>query len=154
MPPKAASIAERLERNSMPEPNSGCVLWLAACDDDGYGLINNTGGSRRAHVVAYEQAHGPLPDGMIACHRCDVRCCINERHIYPGTQADNVADMMRKGRHRVIRGEAHCCAKLTADKVRAIRADTRSLTQIAAEYKIDFSHVGRIKRHEFWRHVK
>ncbi len=51
-----------------------------------------------AHRVAYELATGPIPEGMVVCHRCDTPACINPDHLFVGTQQDNIADMHRKGR--------------------------------------------------------
>lgn len=53
-----------------------------------------------AHRVAYEQKFGLIPPGMAACHKCDVRACINPDHIFLGTHDDNMRDMVAKGRAR------------------------------------------------------
>lgn len=56
-------LSERLDDLSIPEPNSGCILWLGALNDGGYGRIKVRTRFRRAHIVAWEQARGPVPSG-------------------------------------------------------------------------------------------
>lgn len=55
---------------------------------------------RRVHQVAWILTNGPIPPGMGVLHRCDNQPCCNPSHLFIGTQADNVADMVAKGRHR------------------------------------------------------
>jgi hypothetical protein len=82
-------IEERLDRYSIPEPNSGCRIWLAQIDDDGYGRVWHNGRTRGAHVVSYELEKGPIPEGLQPDHKCRVRCCINADHMEPVTPKVN-----------------------------------------------------------------
>jgi hypothetical protein len=86
---RGCSLAERLEFHSMPEPNSGCQLWLGATIE-GYGVVGHEGKIRRAHTLAYELKNGPIPDGLEPDHKCRVRCCINDAHLEPVTRGENV----------------------------------------------------------------
>ena len=80
--PKPRSVLERLERLSIPEPNSGCVLFLGYLDKDGYGRIRGVDGPVvSAHIAAYRAEVGPIPDGFWIDHLCRVRCCINTSHM-------------------------------------------------------------------------
>lgn len=82
-----SDLMERLEFFSVPEPNTGCLLWLASCDQDGYGKLSIDGRTRRAHRVAYELAFGPVPPGLQLDHRaCSTPCCINPLHLEAVTQ--------------------------------------------------------------------
>ncbi len=98
------TLAERLEFYSCPEPNSGCTLWFGAIRD-GYGRLRVGNIKRNAHVWAWMNKHGPIPHGLNVLHRCDMRACINTDHLFLGTNSDNVADKMAKGRE--ARGESH-----------------------------------------------
>lgn len=108
------SLAVRFYEKAMPEPNSGCWLWLGALDKDGYGHIC-TGGRKStpigAHRASLMLAGRDIPKGMNVLHHCDVACCVNPDHLYVGTQINNAADMLRRGRHksgfRNLRGKAN-----------------------------------------------
>jgi hypothetical protein len=84
----------------------GCWLWAAATDRDGYGRFAvGLGGKQqrhvRAHRFAYEAFVGPVPDGMVVCHRCDTPSCVRPKHLFLGTPLDNNDDKVSKGRHAV-----------------------------------------------------
>jgi hypothetical protein len=148
--------ADQFHASYMPEPNTGCWLWCGCVNRSGYGVVRWHGHARLAHRVSYEQAHGAPPsrDKMV-CHSCDNPACVNPAHLFVGTAADNSADMARKGRSRnaVRLGPDHHLAKLTPDRVRAIRADARQQDLIAADHGVSQVTVSRIKRNLIWRHV-
>jgi len=62
-----------------------------------YGLIFDRR-TRRAHRVAWELTHGPIPEGLNVLHRCDNPPCCNPAHLFLGTDGDNAADREAKGR--------------------------------------------------------
>lgn len=118
-------IGERLDTQSIPEPNTGCWLWTGYMNRQGYGRLRVGGRSGRmilAHRASWERERGPIPDGLDCLHACDTPLCINPAHLFLGTHADNMADMVRKGR---IGGERHAKAKLTWRKVLELRERRR-----------------------------
>lgn len=150
---RVATIAERLDRHSIPEPNSGCLLWTATGTPDGYGGIRVGHRMVGAHRAAWTVAFGAIPDELHVLHKCDVRACINPAHLFLGTNADNVADRERKGRRVAPRGIESGLSKLNEAAVLTIRADRRRQTDIARDHGIGQSHVSAIKRGLVWNHL-
>ncbi len=95
----------RIERKIARIPMGGCWIWTAS--GDRYGTVYFDGRNRRAHRVVYGILVGQVPEGMELLHRCDVGLCVNPHHLFIGTHADNMADMVRKGRARAPIGDAH-----------------------------------------------
>lgn len=150
--PSGSTIAERLEYFSMPEPNSGCLLWIGGSFHTfGYGQLKVDGKPTSTHILQWERHHGPVPRGMQVLHKCDVPCCIEIKHLWLGTMADNQRDKVAKGRQ--TRGAKHANAKLTDDAVRLIRSDQRSTYAIADSFCVSQSLVWQIKRGLIWGHL-
>ncbi len=103
MPPKPITDAEKYHAKVViPSDTSECWGWIGSRDHGGYATLSGgTGRSPiKAHRVSYEIYIGPIPSGMDICHRCDNPPCTNPSHLFPGTAADNMADMIQKGRQR------------------------------------------------------
>ncbi len=90
------SHQDHFEKHYLPEPNSGCWIWTAALDRDGYGRfsIYNYDGRRMtvnfaAHRFSYELYRGKIQDGMQIDHLCRVKCCVNPDHIEVVTVLEN-----------------------------------------------------------------
>ena len=137
------------------EPNTGCWLWTGCIDSDGYGHCFIPGKKRRlAHRMSWILRFGPIPDGLFVCHKCDVRDCVNPDHLFLGTPAENMADMIRKGRSR--RGEANPGSKLTilqVQQIKSLLSQGKSLSEIAKQFQVTKQNIQRIKYGRIWRHV-
>lgn len=144
----------RLEERSCPEAITGCVLWLGNTDRWGYGRIWFNGQTRRAHKIAFELAHGPIPAGLFVCHRCDTPACINVEHLSLGTPADNMRD--RDTRGRCALGERHGCALITAAQAAEIkrRLSCERAARIARDMGLAPHIIYNISHGKTWRHVQ
>lgn len=143
MAPKPRPLLDRL--NARSRRNGNCVVWEGRIKANGYGTISVPGGkTKHVHRLAWELAHGPIPKGLCVCHHCNVRHCLNLDHLFLGTAAENMADMVKKGRHVPV-------SKLTAEEVAAIRRDSRTQQQIADQYGVSQPLISLIKGGSVWR---
>jgi len=133
-----------------------CWRWRGAHVPDGYGsflLRSNGAGSARfvkVHRLAWVLAHGVIPEGMHVCHRCDVRDCVNPRHLFLGTNSDNVADRVAKGRSAHLRGARNPRAKLTPEAVAEIRATPGVTRKFALRFGVARVQIQRARRGDTW----
>ncbi len=135
-----------------------CWNWWGVPNSAGYGTIRlpgRNGKSLLAHRVAWQFSRGEPPKDLCVCHKCDNRICVNPQHLFLGTNADNVADRQRKGRCRAGGPPGEGCghAKLTDEKVRAIRADLRTHQEIATDYGMSRSAITNLKLGRTWKHL-
>lgn len=100
---KFSTVSEVIVGCSIPVTESGCWLWERSRQKSGYGDFKLHGKHHYAHRASYEAFVGPIPEGMQVCHRCDVRSCVRPSHLFVGTNNDNIADSMRKGRRKGIK---------------------------------------------------
>lgn len=130
-----------------------CWVWIGSRSQSGtgYGQIAEGFGSRRllaAHRVAFEMRYGRVPSGKLLCHTCDNRACVNPIHLFLGTQSENIADMVSKGR---------CWnRKVSDDDVRRIRelsAAGKNSNQLAVVFSLHPATIRRIRARKQAAHV-
>ncbi len=94
----------KFEQKFIPEPNSGCWIWTDFVKEDGYGAFHYNAGKRSyistgAHRASYQIYNGEIPSGLLVCHKCDTKSCVNPKHLFLGTYSDNILDLVGKGKH-------------------------------------------------------
>ena len=126
-----------------------CWEWQAGGGD--YGRIQIDGRGASAHRFSYEIHNGPIPEGMFVCHACDNPGCVNPGHLFLGTQADNMADKVNKGRQ--ASGPRNGNSKLTWDDIENIRANAMNLTlvELGELFGVSHENISFILRGETWK---
>jgi hypothetical protein len=164
---------QRFERSYIPEPMSGCFLWLGSAHrTHGYWSARFFNGEKYeiASRFVWRLKRGPIPLGRWVLHTCDNSLCVNEDHLYLGDHQQNMADRETRGRGRHQRdpdgtvahmreirklarhdGEHHSQAKLTWEKVREIRASPLHYKELAPLYGVDPVHIWNIKAGKYWK---
>jgi hypothetical protein len=143
------TVADRLAAKTAPA-RGGCLVFTASKNNAGYGRLRVGDKTVGAHRVAWELANGPIPGGLYVCHHCDNPPCVNVAHLFLGTNADNMADMARKGRAVTPRAGA----RVTIDQVAAIRdayaAGGVSMAALGERYGITAATVCRMVNRRTW----
>lgn len=140
---------------SKPSPVS-CWKWTGA-KVDGYGSLAVNGKHTRAHRFAYQQYHGPIPKGILCCHHCDNRACVNPIHLFLGNPTDNSRDMVNKGRS--LFGERQPRSKLSEHQVTLIRQcfipynSAFGVTALARRFKVSQSTVRSALKGRSWKYL-
>lgn len=159
-------IKERLAKRSKLNEETGCIEWQGYLRG-GYGNTTVRLESKKhktigVHRLAYEHYVGKIPEGLLVCHKCDNRKCINPKHLFLGTYKDNMNDMIAKGRdgNRLTNcpvGEAHYRAKLTDKDVahaRQLRESGFTYRKLAKRFRVSEPTIIDAINRKSWRHVK
>lgn len=144
------TVAQRLEYFGWDVRESGCWEWCARRTPDGYGQFKMDRTQKWAHREAYKEWVGPIPDGMVVCHKCDNPPCINPDHLFVGTQADNIADMRGKGRARSARGLDD---KTVAEIKRLYRTGEYGQKALEAQFGLSGGTVSKIMNRKIYKEI-
>ena len=145
------------EKVSKADHPKGCWLWTACGRGTGYGALKIAGCVYDTHRISWMIHRGDIPAGMLVCHTCDNRRCVQPDHLFLGTSQDNVRDMIEKGRRGIIRGAICGAAKLTDERVLQIRelfaAGAFSQRKLAPMFGVNSTTISSIVRGLTWTHV-
>lgn len=128
------------------EIDGECWMWKGPKHTKGYGRLRigskKTGKWARVHRLMFEECVGPIGEGLMVCHRCDRPGCVNPAHLFLGTQTDNMADKVLKGR---------ASKKIRREYAEDIRAQFRDLTaRLAAKYGVGEPTIRLIASGKAW----
>lgn len=127
-----------------------CWHWTASTNASkhrlsGYGQVVINYQRHYAHRVAYEETYGPIPSGLVVCHRCDNPVCCNPLHLFVGTQIENMNDATRKGKFdKLTHGDVETIRRLYA-------SEQYTLRRLAIQYAVDMSTISLIVNNKRWR---
>ena len=116
----------------------GCWIWTGT-RNSGYGQLFYKSQRHMAHRFSWELHHQQsIPDGLVIRHQCHNSLCVNPHHLTPGTQTENMRDMIDAGRDRLGR-------KLSEQDKMAIKISPLRLTELAHKYNVSKTTIHRIK---------
>lgn len=144
------ALVERFWSKVEKRGPDACWVWKAN-KRNGYGLFSLLGTTISANRMSWILTNGAIPKGLCVCHSCDNRVCVNPKHLWLGTIAENNADKADKGRSNW--GENNPNSKLTEVDVLMIRQrldEGESQTSIAKDYGVSMTMIGYIRTKKSW----
>lgn len=138
-----------------------CWLWTGSKGKRGHGRIRVGKKGDFAHRVSFVIHYGSIPNGKMICHKCNVACCVNPKHLYIGNHKSNTEDSINAGTFvkSVIlsNGEDNINAKLTNEKVIEIRKlyskGNISQYELANRFGVTQPTINDVILNKIWRHV-
>jgi hypothetical protein len=146
-----------IEKVTIPEnKDADCWEWTGAKYRGGYGHFgrrkNNKWVMEKAHRYSMEYYNGAFDPSLVVCHKCDNPGCVNPKHLFTGTQKDNIRDKIQKGKQHIIRNPLF--NNLELETVRKIREDYKnglSQTALMSKYKQSRPQISRVVNHKIWK---
>lgn len=140
-----------------PATSTSCKEWTGSKNSSfGHGQWRNEAGRiELTHRAAWRMFIGPIPDGMSVLHKCDNPACVNPKHLFLGSQSDNMHDMWGKGRAnpKTRSGEKHAMSKLTEEAVLDIRGSQLSGVALAKLYGVSPTTICDVRKRRIWNHI-
>lgn len=130
------------------DKTEACWGWQGYILDSGYGQFKINSKNYRAHRIAFMLAFGQPKD--IVMHICNNRRCCNSVHLIDGTNADNSAYMILKGRSHKPKGELHPGRKLNSQQVGMIRQSSGTCKSVGDMFGVSASLICLIRNNELW----
>jgi hypothetical protein len=158
---KLGNLPERLwSRVDKSAGDEECWPFTGRIGANGYPYFSFNGKLYKGNRLAYSLTYGEVPKGLFICHCCNNPICCNPKHLYAGTNKDNMRDMVRAGRWgkkrnvvKTKKGEQHYNHKLTGEQVLEIRNSKDNYSKLAKEYGVNISAVCKVKKRYTWKHI-
>lgn len=137
---------------------NGCWEWQGNLHKDGYGFFTINSKPVLAHRISFQLYIKKIPKGLFVCHSCDNRKCVNPKHLWLGTQFQNMQDMMQKKRNGGVslnpkRGENHPNCKFSIKQIQSIRDKFKAgfkTVELAREFKTNYKYIWKIVNNKVW----
>lgn len=166
------ALLKRFYAKTKLDESTGCLLWIGAKKESGYGIMMVNREMFRAHRLAYIIHHGSIPEGLCVMHSCNTPACVSEKHLSVGTHLENMQQMYREGRRMPAtgeksgrtkwpdsypKGEKSLLSKLTESQVIEIREKYAlggiSHKKLGREYGVTGNAIMYIVRGISWTHI-
>ena len=149
-PPDRRPVVERIMDNIEIVPESGCWIWMGpGGETHGNIKIYGVRTPGRVHRIMWGHVNGPVPSGLQVCHKCDIGFCCNPKHLFIGTQQDNMTDKVNKNRQ--ARGEKIGTALLTSKSVIEIRKSSELYRVLAKRYGVTERTIKSVRTRQNWK---
>jgi hypothetical protein len=149
---------EQFFRSTVRNVENGCLEWQGKVHHSGYGQVFVDRKLWWAHRYSWTLKNGYIPNGLLVCHKCDNKVCVDVEHLFLGTHQDNVQDMLSKNRHNPVKGESMSGAKLTDEIVKSCRKehfkDLSSINSLSKKYNVSHATMLKAVYCETWSHIK
>jgi len=153
---QASADLDRIFQSGITKTES-CWLWSGAKNKLGYGSFSLHGKHFFAHRYSFFSANPDADQSFLVCHRCDNPSCVRPDHLFLGTDADNMKDMVLKGRwkNKVSLGSLNGAAKLSESQVleiRKLKAQGLTYSKLAEMFSICHASAWNVVN-KYWRHL-
>lgn len=145
-------IINRIYEKTICDIKTHCWNWIGPLNENGYGRISMNNKNTYIHRFIYQYFYSPIPENKpYVLHHCDNPKCCNPKHLYAGTQQDNINDMIKRNRSQM--GEKCKWTKLTKEQVLEIRKSNKPQKVMAKRFNISQTTISNIKNRKTWKHI-
>lgn len=152
--PQGMSLIARFMRRT--KIINSCWIWRGYINPTGYGCFQEAG-ERSAHRVSWILFYGAIPKGLCVLHKCDIKACVNPKHLYLGSRKDNMRDALERNRLNPRRGDRHPDAKLSSKdvlKIRKLYSSGKFLQkELAEKFNVHRATISDINVKKSWGHL-
>lgn len=135
------------------EDTNGCWEWSGSISSNNQARFSYKDKTILAPRFSLELHKGKLAEGEVCRHKCDNGWCVNPDHLEKGTQAENIKDMIERGRVKYPpkrKGESHSQAKLTQEQVSQIQSSSLTGVELAKQFSVSTATISVIKNKKRW----